>query len=156
VSNIPSTVRESTNTSILFSNDIATSPYHHSFILSPPFTLLSNTVHRTLPLPPLLPLLPPLPTPPVSSNAFLPHSPSLLPRPPPSGAEKAALPDSVKLIIGAGGIYAAFLYYGSLQEDVFRYVAADGTQFKQAWFLQVLEAMANVLVGFIGLQVRIW
>jgi len=68
------------------------------------------------------------------------------------GAEKAALPDSVKLIIGAGGIYAAFLYYGSLQEDVFRYVAADGTQFKQAWFLQVLEAMANVLVGFIGLQ----
>jgi len=64
----------------------------------------------------------------------------------------AGLPDSMKLIIGAGGIYSAFLYYGSLQEDVFRYTAADGTQFKQAWFLQVLEALANVLVGFIGLQ----
>jgi len=47
------------------------------------------------------------------------------------------MPDVVKLLIGAGGIYAAFLYYGSLQEDVFRYQAADGTSFKQAWFVQV-------------------
>lgn len=49
------------------------------------------------------------------------------------------LPDSAKLLIGAGGIYAAFLYYGSLQEDVFRYQAADGSFFTDAWFLQVLE-----------------
>lgn len=62
------------------------------------------------------------------------------------------LPDSVKLLIGAGGIYGAFLYYGSLQEDVFRYIAADGTAFKQAWFLQVLEALANVIIGFVGMQ----
>jgi len=66
--------------------------------------------------------------------------------------EPAGLPSAVKLLIGAGGIYAAFLYYGSLQEDVFRYTAADGTQFKQAWFLQVLEALANVVVGFVGMQ----
>lgn len=66
--------------------------------------------------------------------------------------EKArGLPDAAKLIIGAGGIYAAFLYYGSLQEDVFRYQAEDGSSFKQAWFLQVLEALANVIVGFIGM-----
>lgn len=64
-----------------------------------------------------------------------------------------ALPDSVKLLIGAGGIYGAFLYYGSLQEDVFRFVAPDGTSFKQAWYLQVLEALANVIIGFIGMQV---
>lgn len=64
-----------------------------------------------------------------------------------------ALPDSVKLLIGAGGIYGAFLYYGSLQEDVFRFVAPDGNSFKQAWFLQVLEALANVIIGFIGMQV---
>lgn len=62
------------------------------------------------------------------------------------------MPDAVKLLIGAGGIYASFLYYGSLQEDVFRYTAADGTTFKQAWFLQVLEALANVIVGFVGMQ----
>jgi hypothetical protein len=43
-----------------------------------------------------------------------------------------------KLIIGAGGIYAAFLYYGTLQEDVFDYKAANGTAFKAAWFLQAL------------------
>ena len=65
---------------------------------------------------------------------------------------KSGLPDSVKLLIGAGGIYAAFLYYGSLQEDVFRFVAPDDTKFTQAWFLQVLEATANVVIGFIGMQ----
>ena len=63
------------------------------------------------------------------------------------------LPDGVKLLIGAGGIYGAFLYYGSLQEDVFRFVAPDETSFKQAWFLQVLEALANVIIGFVGMQV---
>jgi len=67
--------------------------------------------------------------------------------------ESAGLPPAAKLLIGAGGIYAAFLYYGSLQEDVFRYVAADGTQFKQAWLLQVLEALANVVIGFVGMQI---
>ena len=72
---------------------------------------------------------------------------------PPSLAEStAALPSSIKLLIGAGGIYGAYLYFGSLQEDVFRYVAQDGTSFKQAWFLQVLEALANVIVGFVGLK----
>lgn len=48
------------------------------------------------------------------------------------------IPQSAKLIIGAGGIYAAFLYYGTLQEDVFHYKAADGSKFKAAWFLQFL------------------
>lgn len=67
-------------------------------------------------------------------------------------AKEAGLPPAAKLLIGAGGIYAAFLYYGSLQEDVFRYTAEDGTQFKQAWFLQVLEALANVVIGFVGMQ----
>merc|ERR1719343_1395558 len=66
---------------------------------------------------------------------------------------RKGLPDSAKLLIGAGGIYAAFLYYGSLQEDVFRYVSeVDGTSFKQAWFLQVMEALANVIIGFLGMQ----
>lgn len=68
-----------------------------------------------------------------------------------AGSPSSGLPDGLKLLIGAGGIYAAFLYYGSLQEDVFRYVSSTGSQFKQAWFLQVLEAAANVLVGWIGM-----
>ena len=71
--------------------------------------------------------------------------------PPPPSAPAAQLPDVAKLLIGAGGIYGAFLYYGSLQEDVFRYVAQDGNSFKQAWFLQVLESLANVIIGFIGM-----
>ncbi len=67
-------------------------------------------------------------------------------------SQSKGLPDSVKLLIGAGGIYGAFLYYGSLQEDVFRYTAEDGSSFKEAWFLQVLEALANVVVGFFGMK----
>jgi hypothetical protein len=55
------------------------------------------------------------------------------------------IPDAVKLIIGAGGIYAAFLYYGTLQEDVFHYVAADGSKFKAAWFLQTLGTTESSL-----------
>jgi len=68
------------------------------------------------------------------------------------GTKESGLPDGLKLAIGAGGIYSAFLYYGSLQEDVFRYTSPTGDSFKQAWFLQVLEAVANVLIGFIGMQ----
>ena len=64
----------------------------------------------------------------------------------------AGLPEWLKLLIGAGGIYGSFLYYGSLQEDVFRYEASDGTSFQQAWLLQVLEALSNVIIGFIGMQ----
>jgi len=67
--------------------------------------------------------------------------------------ESAGLPSASKLLIGAGGIYAAFLYYGSLQEDVFRYEAADGSKFTQAWLLQVLEALANVVIGFVGMRI---
>lgn len=53
----------------------------------------------------------------------------------------------VNLLFGVGGIYAAFLYYGSLQEDVLTYRAADGSKFKYSWFLQILEAAANVALG---------
>jgi solute carrier family 35 (UDP-galactose transporter), member B1 len=69
-----------------------------------------------------------------------------------SSISSKGLPDGIKLLIGAGGIYGAFLYYGSLQEDVFRFTSTvDGVQFKQAWFLQVVEALANVILGFIGM-----
>jgi hypothetical protein len=39
-----------------------------------------------------------------------------------------------------------------LQERVFSYAAADGAKFKQVWFLMVLESLANVVVGFLGMQ----
>lgn len=49
-----------------------------------------------------------------------------------------AIPKGLKLLVGAGGIYAAFLYYGTLQEDVFHYKAPNGEKFRAAWFLQAL------------------
>jgi len=60
---------------------------------------------------------------------------------------------ALQLIFGAGGIYASFLYYGSLQEDVFRYESEDGTKFTMAWFLQVLESLANVVFGTAALVI---
>lgn len=60
---------------------------------------------------------------------------------------------AMQLLFGAGGIYASFLYYGSLQEDVFRYESEDGIKFTHAWYLQVLESLANVLFGTIALVV---
>jgi len=65
----------------------------------------------------------------------------------------SARQDALRLLFGAGGIYVSFLFYGSLQEDVFRYVSADGAKFNKAWYLQCLEALANVIVGYIGMQV---
>uniref|UniRef100_A0A7S1A0W6 Uncharacterized protein n=1 Tax=Noctiluca scintillans TaxID=2966 RepID=A0A7S1A0W6_NOCSC len=64
-----------------------------------------------------------------------------------------ALSGPLGLLFGAAGIYGAFLYYGSLQEDVFAYKAADGSSFKEAWFLQAIEAFANVVIGFLGMVV---
>lgn len=78
------------------------------------------------------------------------ESNDLLDSPPSTPSDK--VPANVKLLIGASGIYASFLYLGSLQEDVFNYQAEDGSKFHQAWFLQVLEALANLFVGFIGMR----
>ena len=64
----------------------------------------------------------------------------------------STLPEGMKLVIGAGGIYAAFLYYGAMQEEVFSFEGKDGAKFKAAWFLQVLEALANVCIGAAGLK----
>lgn len=38
------------------------------------------------------------------------------------------------------------------QEDIFHYKAKDGSQFKAAWFLQIIEAVANVVIGGLGLM----
>jgi UDP-galactose transporter B1 len=60
----------------------------------------------------------------------------------------------VKLLIGAGGIYASFLTLGKLHEQIFKYKNADGEKFTFAFFLQATEAIANVL--FAGVALRFW
>lgn len=62
--------------------------------------------------------------------------------------------EAANLLFGVCGIWGCYLYYGSLQEDVFNYESSvDGARFKQAWLLQVFEASANVIVGYIGMQI---
>ena len=70
-----------------------------------------------------------------------------------------------KLVFAACGIYSAFLYYGTLQEDVFHHVDRRSVSdvdveeenqqitFKHAWMLMVIEAFANVVVGYVGMVV---
>lgn len=59
----------------------------------------------------------------------------------------------IQLLLGSAGIYASFLYYGSLQEDVLTYRSASGEKFNFPWLLQVIEAGANVVLGFICMSV---
>merc|ERR1712232_308700 len=40
-------------------------------------------------------------------------------------------------------------------EDVFSFVDPQGNKFTQAWFLQAVEALANVIVGFLGMMVTV-
>jgi UDP-galactose transporter B1 len=40
-----------------------------------------------------------------------------------------------------------------MQEEVFSFEDAQGKKFTQAWFLQAIEALANVIVGFLGMMV---
>jgi UDP-galactose transporter B1 len=63
----------------------------------------------------------------------------------------SALQGTGGLIFGAAGIYAAFMYYGYLQEDVFDFKDASGNKFTYVWLLQSIEAFANVAVGFLGM-----
>lgn len=59
----------------------------------------------------------------------------------------------LKLFQGAAGIYFFFIQYGKLQEQIFRYRSPDGAAFNAVWFLQLLDALANMLVGAIGRMV---
>mmetsp|Transcript_633 Transcript_633/g.1827 ORF Transcript_633/g.1827 Transcript_633/m.1827 type:complete len:330 (+) Transcript_633:545-1534(+) len=67
------------------------------------------------------------------------------------GAKKEAEASPVKLLVGVVGIFGAFLYYGQLMGDIVKYKDANGAALDREWFVQVLEAGANVAVGFAGL-----
>jgi UDP-galactose transporter B1 len=66
-------------------------------------------------------------------------------------APKEASP--ISLIIGVVGIYGAFMYYGFLQAEVVKFTSPDGEKLEREWFLQTLEALANVILGAFGLYV---
>eukprot|EP00434_Breviolum_minutum_P013458 symbB.v1.2.011864.t1/scaffold807.1/size160841/9 len=53
----------------------------------------------------------------------------------------------VQLLKGAAGVYFFFIWYGRLQEQIFKYKSASGAKFTSVWFLQLLDALVNVAVG---------
>ncbi len=62
-----------------------------------------------------------------------------------SQCERQANRKGVMLAIGAGGIYISYLYYGTLQEDVYTF-----HDFHYVWFVQTLEAFTNIVTALIG------
>lgn len=55
-----------------------------------------------------------------------------------------------QLVIGTLGIYSAYLYYGYVQEDLFRYRDEADVGFTFVWFLQALESAATIVIGYAG------
>jgi UDP-galactose transporter B1 len=55
-----------------------------------------------------------------------------------------------QLLFGSLGIYSSYLYYSSIQEDLFRYRDKQGQGFSSVWLLQVLESALAILIGYIG------
>lgn len=60
--------------------------------------------------------------------------------------------DRIKLLQGALGIYFFFINYGRIQERIFQFKSPSGQKFTQVWFLQIIDAIANVVIGLIGRQ----
>mmetsp|Transcript_21945 Transcript_21945/g.50575 ORF Transcript_21945/g.50575 Transcript_21945/m.50575 type:complete len:327 (-) Transcript_21945:186-1166(-) len=61
--------------------------------------------------------------------------------------------NTMKMLFGVAGIYGAFMYYGVLQEGVTKWENDAGERLGRAWFLNTLEALANVIIGAIGLMI---
>ena len=57
---------------------------------------------------------------------------------------------SGQLLFGVSGVYISYLYYGFVQEELFRFRSVDGGSFRYAWFLQVLESTASIVLGVTG------
>ncbi len=53
--------------------------------------------------------------------------------------------EGFKLLLGVCGIYATYLYYGTLQEEVYTY-----PRFHYVWFVQVVETLVNMLTARVG------
>jgi UDP-galactose transporter B1 len=61
------------------------------------------------------------------------------------GLSLDALPSEVKLLICAGGIYASYLTFGVLQEQIFKYRGPQGERFTATLFLLWVQCLVNAL-----------
>lgn len=62
--------------------------------------------------------------------------------------------ERIKLLQGAAGIYFFFINYGKLQEKIFLFRSPSGQKFNAVWFLQVIDSLANVILGAMGRTVQ--
>jgi len=66
------------------------------------------------------------------------------------GERRLTTSQRFQLLKGAAGIYFFFIQYGKLQEGIFKYRSPTGKKFDAVWFLQLIDAAANVLLAGIG------
>jgi len=62
-----------------------------------------------------------------------------------AGFSLDALPSELKLLICAGGIYASYLTFGVLQEQIFKYRGPEGERFTATLFLLWVQCLVNAL-----------
>jgi len=62
-----------------------------------------------------------------------------------AGFSLEALPSELKLLICAGGIYASYLTFGVLQEQIFKYRGPQGERFTATLFLLWVQCLVNAL-----------
>jgi solute carrier family 35 (UDP-galactose transporter), member B1 len=60
----------------------------------------------------------------------------------------------LQLAIGAGGVYASFLTYGKLHEQIFKYESESGVKFEFAIFCQLIEAVVAMIVSGFALRMK--
>jgi solute carrier family 35 (UDP-galactose transporter), member B1 len=61
----------------------------------------------------------------------------------------AALPSELRLLICAGGIYACYLTYGVLQEEIYKFRGPNGEKFTATMFLLLVQCVVNALFAWI-------
>ena len=59
----------------------------------------------------------------------------------------SSIPSSYRLIFCALGIYGCYLYYGLLQENIYRYRTEEGEKFTFTFFLLFVQCLVNAVVG---------
>lgn len=60
----------------------------------------------------------------------------------------AALPSELRLIICAGGIYACYLTYGILQEEIYKYRGPNGEKFTATLFILFVQCVINAAFAY--------
>jgi solute carrier family 35 (UDP-galactose transporter), member B1 len=67
-------------------------------------------------------------------------------------AKSTGMSSEVQLLISVSGIYFFYLYYGILQEKIYKHVEDDGQTFTYSLFLLLSQCIVNCIVAMVGVK----